>query len=71
MIVVQLEQQQWNAVLAIIARAPWQEANPLIMAIGEQLRQAQGAAQEPRQRPNGPDEGAIDLTAAERRQRPS
>ena len=61
MIAVQLEQQQWNAVLAVLAQAPWQTANPLIMQIGEQLRQAQAAGQEPVRRPNGADEGEINL----------
>lgn len=44
---VNLELEDWNRVLAILAQAPWATVNPLIMAIGEQLRQ-----QPPR--PNGP-----------------
>lgn len=43
---VSLEQDDWNRVLACLSEIPWKIANPLIMAIGEQLR-AQG------QRPNG------------------
>lgn len=43
---IHLEQEDWNRVLAVLSQAPWNIANPLIMAIGEQLR-----AQAPR--PNG------------------
>ena len=46
MIAVQLEMEEWQRLLAIVAQAPWATANPLIMAIGEQLR-----AQTPK--PNG------------------
>lgn len=35
---VDLPGEDWNKVLAILAQAPWATANPLIMAIGEQLR---------------------------------
>lgn len=49
MLLVKLEQEDWNRVLAVLSQAPWNVANPLIMAIGEQLR-----AQTPR--PNGPQE---------------
>jgi hypothetical protein len=45
---VKLPIEQWQQVLAILAQAPWAQANPLIMGIGEQLR-----AQSPR--PNGED----------------
>jgi hypothetical protein len=38
MIEVRLPIEQWQQVLAILSRAPWAEANPLIMGIGEQLR---------------------------------
>lgn len=41
MIEIKLPTDEWQRVLQILARAPWQEANPLIMAIGEQLRTAQ------------------------------
>lgn len=62
---VDLDQPEWNNLLAILSQAPWNVANPLIMKIGEQLRaQAQG-------RPNGPLEGAEDPDTTEWRQRPS
>lgn len=48
MLEVKLDQEEWNRVLAVLAQAPWNVANPLIMKIGEQLR-----AQAPR--PNGAD----------------
>ena len=35
---VNLDQPEWNQLLAILAQAPWNIANPLIMKIGEQLR---------------------------------
>lgn len=47
MIAVKLELEDWNRVLAILAQAPWATVNPLILAVGEQLRQQA-------QRPNGP-----------------
>jgi hypothetical protein len=47
---VELPVEDWNKVLAILAQAPWQAVNPLIMAIGEQLR-----AQAPEGRSNGAD----------------
>jgi len=39
--------------LAVLAQAPWAQVNPLIMAIGEQLRAGQNAA--PARRGNGMD----------------
>lgn len=46
MIEVKLSIEQWQQVLSILSRAPWAEANPLIMAIGDQARaQAQAQAQ--------------------------
>lgn len=47
---VHLPRDEWNKVLAILAQAPWQQANPLIMGIADQLR-AQGPQPA---RPNGP-----------------
>lgn len=47
---IQLEAQQWNAVLAAISEAPYRVAAPLVQAISEQL---QGQAQQP-SLPNGP-----------------
>jgi hypothetical protein len=38
MIEVRLTLEQWQQVLGILAQAPWATANPLIMAVGEQLR---------------------------------
>lgn len=46
--IINLEENAWRQVLAILARASWQEANSLIMAIGEQMqRQAAGLAGQP------------------------
>jgi hypothetical protein len=42
MLLVQLSVDDWNKVLAILAQAPWQTVNPLIMQIGEQLRAQPG-----------------------------
>lgn len=36
---VRLEDEEWQRVISIIASAPWNIANPLLMKIGEQLRQ--------------------------------
>lgn len=52
MIAVNLELEDWQKVLGILAQAPWAQVNPLIMAIGEQLR-----SQAPR--PNGPVEPSM------------
>ena len=65
---VELEQPEWNNVLAILARASWAEANPLIMAIGEQLRQQAGTAQP---RPNGGVDVSLEPEPGNTRQRPS
>jgi hypothetical protein len=35
---IQLDDEEWQRVLSIIAGAPWNVANPLLMKIGEQLR---------------------------------
>lgn len=56
MIEVRLPIEQWQQVLAVLSQAPWATANPLIMAIGEQLR-AHSAAEGAR-RGNGVDEEA-------------
>lgn len=47
---VKLTEEAWQRVLQILANAPWSTANPLIMAIGQQL-----AAQAP---PRMPSDGA-------------
>ena len=36
--VVDLEDAEWQMVIGIIATAPWNQANPLLMKIGGQLR---------------------------------
>ena len=51
---VELEQQEWNQLLAILSQAPWNVANPLIMKMGEQLRGQQGEPTVSPRRPNGP-----------------
>lgn len=44
---VQLDAEEWQKVMAIVASAPWNVANPLLMKIGEQLqRQALGNSKE-------------------------
>lgn len=35
---VTLETDEWNKLLAMLAQAPWHQANPLIMKIGAQLQ---------------------------------
>lgn len=36
---VELDYEEWQRVMAMMALAPWAQANPLLMKIGEQLRQ--------------------------------
>lgn len=36
---VKLEREEWSQVLAVLANGPWTVVNPLIMKMGEQLRQ--------------------------------
>lgn len=38
MSIINLSDQEWGQVMACLASAPWREANPLLMKIGEQLR---------------------------------
>jgi hypothetical protein len=38
---VRLDDEEWQRVLTIIAGAPWNVANPLLMKIGDQLRHQQ------------------------------
>lgn len=40
---VNLEQEEWNRVLAVLSQGPWNIVNPLIMTIGSQLKEAQDA----------------------------
>ena len=35
---VDLTDQEWGQVMQVLATAPWNVANPLLMKIGEQLR---------------------------------
>lgn len=42
---VELTDGEWQQVLGILAMAPWRDANPLLMKIGEQLRVAQQRAE--------------------------
>lgn len=60
MVEVKLPIDEWQKVLGILSQAQWALANPLIMAIGEQLRaQAEMAAKrEDAVRPNGEDRPA-------------
>jgi len=37
---VDLDANEWGQVMAILATAPWRDANPLLMKIGNQLRTA-------------------------------
>jgi hypothetical protein len=57
MIEVRLPIEQWQQVLAILSQAPWAQANPLIMGIGEQLRARVAESAAPTKRGNGADEG--------------
>ena len=41
MSVVNLDEQEWNQVIAILTTAPWRDANPLLVKISAQLRQQQ------------------------------
>ena len=38
MATIQLADEEWQQVMAIIANAPWRDANPLLMKIGAQLQ---------------------------------
>jgi hypothetical protein len=56
MIEVKLPIEQWQQVLAILSQAPWAQANPLIMGIGDQLRaRVAESAAAPARRGNGVD----------------
>jgi hypothetical protein len=41
MAVVELDEQEWQQVMNLIADAPWKVANPLLMKLGEQLQRQQ------------------------------
>jgi hypothetical protein len=57
MIEVRLPIEQWQQVLAILATAPWSQANPLIMELGNQLRTRTEERAVAAKRGNGVDEG--------------
>jgi hypothetical protein len=66
---IELPEEQWRQVLAILAQASWQAANPLIMEIGQQMQaQATGSVRGP---PNSPGEGIHVPDEPNARQRPS
>ena len=47
---VELNDNEWGQVMSIIGDAPWKQANPLLMKIGQQLQaQAMMVATPPRQ----------------------
>ena len=35
---VELTKQEWDQILAILGKVPWEVANPLLMRIGTQLQ---------------------------------
>ena len=37
---IEMTPQEWQQVLAILAMAPWRDANPLMMKIGAQMQAA-------------------------------
>lgn len=41
---VELKLEQWNAIISILAGAPWRDANPLLMEISQQLQAQQQRA---------------------------
>lgn len=45
---VTLDTKEWNLVLAALSQGPWQQVNPVIMKIGDQLRMQTVQDQEPR-----------------------
>jgi hypothetical protein len=36
--VIEMTEQEWNQVMAILSSAPWRDANPLLIKIGSQLQ---------------------------------
>ena len=53
---VNLDANEWGQVMAILATAPWRDANPLLMKIGEQLRLQQQQNMPPFAPPQTPQE---------------
>lgn len=43
---IDLDEQEWRQVVAVLAQAPWATANPLIMKIGGQMQAHAAAAAE-------------------------
>ena len=64
---IELEEAELQRVLQILSTAPWAQANPLIMKIGEQMqRQAVvDPAHPPDYRPDGPPKGHMGSRRAE------
>lgn len=53
---IDLSENEWGQVMAMIAERPWRDANPLLLKIGEQLRAQHTNLMQPAPRPgNGPD----------------
>lgn len=50
---VELTEQEWQQLMALLAEAPWRVANPLLMRIGQQLN-AQTTPKQPAPRADGP-----------------
>jgi hypothetical protein len=48
---VNLEDREWQQVMTMVANAPWHEANPLLMKIGEQLRRQANGGSPPVEKP--------------------
>jgi hypothetical protein len=44
---VDLTEQEWGQVLNLLSEAPWKVANPLLMKIGQQLRENHLAMTDP------------------------
>lgn len=51
---VVLTEQEWQQVMNLIALAPWRDANPLLMKIGNQLRMQ---TEQNQQQPSAPQTG--------------
>ena len=66
---IELEEREWQQVLAVLSQAPWQTVNGLILKIGEQMR-LQTTAQ-PAGRPIGLGGLSDDPPRPDGRQRPS
>jgi|HubBroStandDraft_2_1064218.scaffolds.fasta_scaffold02197_12 hypothetical protein len=54
---IELDEPEWRQVLAVLAQAPWQVANPLIMKIGAQMQAQPDERAAAAKRGNGVDEG--------------